>query len=104
MQLISRLARAYREVVFTGSSVNLARPPLVGVTAIRRTVLPTLFATCLLAVPSTSLAQLRSEMVAAGILSPIAFVADPMVPGVFYVPSQQGLVYVIRDGIALPRP
>jgi glucose/arabinose dehydrogenase len=55
-------------------------------------------------VPSTSLAQLRGEMVAAGILSPIAFVADPMVPGVFYVLSQQGLVYVIRDGIALPRP
>src|SRR5688500_10763304 len=106
MRLISGLARAYREVVFTRSSVNPSCPPLAGVvTVIRGTVLTTaVFAACLLAVPSTSLAQLRGEMVAAGILSPIAFVADPVVPGVFYVLSQQGLVYVIRDGIALPRP
>ena len=90
MRLISRLARAYWEVIVTGSSVNLSRPPLMGVTAIRRTVLTTLFAACLLALPSTSQAQLRGEMVAAGVLSPIALVADPVVPGVFYVLQPAG--------------
>jgi glucose/arabinose dehydrogenase len=77
---------------------------LGGITVMKRIVLTLLFAACLLAVASPSLAQLRGEMVAAGFLSPVAFVADPVVPGVFYVLRQRGLVLVIRDGIVLARP
>ena len=69
-----------------------------------RLITRVLLAACLLAVPSTSLAQLRSELVAGGILRPLAIVPDPLIPGVLYVPEQGGLIRVVRDGITQRDP
>jgi glucose/arabinose dehydrogenase len=58
----------------------------------------------LLLVPSIAGAQIRGQVVASGLSSPIAFVPDPAVAGVSYIVQQGGLVRVLRDGALLPTP
>ena len=52
----------------------------------------------LLCLPAIANAQLRSEVVASGLSSPVAFVADPAVPNVFYIVQQGGIVRVLQNG------
>lgn len=58
----------------------------------------------LLLVPSTALAQLRSEIVATGLRNPVGVVVDPTDAGVLFVVEQNGLVRVVRDGRVSPDP
>jgi glucose/arabinose dehydrogenase len=104
--LNSRCALVPREVSSTASNVNSARRPLVSKPAVcKGTLMVTLLAALLVSAPSPAGAQLKNEMVGAGILSPIAVVPDPMIPGVIYVVEQQGIVRVLRNGfIALSVP
>jgi glucose/arabinose dehydrogenase len=60
-----------------------------------RTVLTVLAS---LAIPSASAAQIASAIVAAGLDSPVAIVADPTQPSAFFVVEQGGLLRVVRDG------
>ncbi len=60
---------------------------------------------CLLVVlwsPSGALAQLRAEHILSAGGTPVAFVADPAVPNVFYVVFQEGVVDVVVDGVTRP--
>lgn len=43
-------------------------------------------------------AQLRTQVVASGLSQPVAFVADPVLPHVFYIVEQTGLVKVLHNG------
>lgn len=66
-----------------------------------------LHAACLAAVlclPSLAAAQLKAELVVSGLSSPVGFVADPAIPGVYYILQQGGVVLVVRDGQQLPTP
>ena len=56
----------------------------------------------LLCFPSIALAQLRAEHVLTSSGTPIAFVADPVVPGVAYIVHQQGYVELTIDGSLHP--
>jgi glucose/arabinose dehydrogenase len=49
-------------------------------------------------------AQLRTQVVVTGLNDPIAFVADPLNPGVFFAVEQAGLVRVVQNGAILPTP
>ena len=63
--------------------------------------------TCLVGVlflPSLAFAQLRSEVVVTGLNGPVAYVADPAIPDVFYVVQQGGVVRVVQGGQLLPTP
>ncbi|HYU78269.1 MAG TPA: PQQ-dependent sugar dehydrogenase [Vicinamibacterales bacterium] len=54
--------------------------------------------------PALALAQLRAELVASGLSSPLDVVFDPVVPGVAYIVEQAGLVRAVRDGQVLAMP
>ena len=47
---------------------------------------------------STAHAQIRSQIVASGLTQPLALVPDPLLPNVFYVVQQNGLVRTIANG------
>lgn len=52
----------------------------------------------LLIVASSAFAQIRSQLVASGLSQPLALVPDPLLPNVFYVVQQNGLVQTIANG------
>jgi len=56
----------------------------------------------LLSWTSIANAQLRSQVVAEGLVNPIAFVADPGDPSTFYAVEQRGTIRIVRDGTVLP--
>ena len=58
----------------------------------------------ILLLPSASYAQLRAEVVATGLGSPLQFIPDPVLSNVFYIVQQNGLVRVLRDGQLLVAP
>jgi glucose/arabinose dehydrogenase len=49
-------------------------------------------------------AQLRAELVASGFAQPLAVVADPLTPGALVVVEQQGLAWVVLNGVKQPTP
>jgi glucose/arabinose dehydrogenase len=55
------------------------------------------------AIPSTALAQLRTEIYATGFNLPVAFVQDPTNRSVFFVVEQEGRIRVVRDRTVLPQ-
>ena len=54
--------------------------------------------------PAAVRAQIQSQVVATGLVNPVAFVADPGDPSTFYVVEQRGTVRVVRDGTVLADP
>jgi glucose/arabinose dehydrogenase len=54
--------------------------------------------------PLTADAQIRSQVIASGLSSPLALVPDPQYPNVLYVVQQGGLVRVLVDGQLQPTP
>ena len=64
-------------------------------------------AACVVAVlclPASAFAQLKADVVASGLSSPVGFIPDPAIPGVSYILQQGGVVLVLRDGQLLPTP
>jgi glucose/arabinose dehydrogenase len=49
-------------------------------------------------------AQLRTEVVASGFTDLVAYVPDPIIPGVFYAVQQHGLVRVVQHGVISSTP
>ena len=49
--------------------------------------------------PAAALAQLRTQVVAAGLTNPVAFVADPGDPSTFYVVEQRGTIRTVRHNV-----
>src|SRR5690349_4611676 len=47
-------------------------------------------------------AQVRTQVVAAGLSNPVAFVMDPLDHSTFYVVEQRGTVRTLRNGTLLP--
>lgn len=58
----------------------------------------------LIGLPAIAQAQLRAQIVAAGLTSPVAFVADPIDPSTFYVVEQRGTIRTVRDNTASTTP
>lgn len=58
----------------------------------------------LLSTATPAVAQLRAQVVASGFDSPVAIVPDPLMPNVFFVVEQGGLVHVVQNGTRLPTP
>ena len=52
--------------------------------------------------PSPATAQLRTQVVATGLVMPLAFVVDPLDPSTFYVVEQRGTIRTLRDGTLSP--
>jgi len=50
----------------------------------------------------TATAQLRASVVATGLTSPVAFLADPADPSTFYVVEQRGTIRTLRNGVVSP--
>lgn len=63
-----------------------------------------LFALALLLIPIIAHAQLRAEIYVSGLTHPLGFIQDPSNPAVQYVPQQEGVIRVIRDGVLEPTP
>src|SRR6187200_575475 len=76
----------------------------MGVTMVNRAVVAAVFALSTLSASSTALAQVRAETIASGFSFPVSLVADPVLPGVFFVVEQGGLVRIIQNGTVLPTP
>jgi glucose/arabinose dehydrogenase len=55
-------------------------------------------------VATTAQAQIRSEVAVSGLSQLVGYVADPVVPGVFYAVQQSGTVRVVQNGAVLPTP
>src|SRR5688572_3958700 len=49
-------------------------------------------------------AQPRTQVVATGLVNPLAFVADPGDPSTFYAVEQRGTIRIVRDNTVLPEP
>jgi len=49
-------------------------------------------------------AQLRTQTVVSGLSELVAFVPDPLSPGVFYAVQQGGLIRTVQNGVVLPAP
>src|SRR5262245_47857277 len=65
-----------------------------------RTALQTLLGLALSgAMPYTALAQMTTAIVATGLVNPVAFVADPTDPSMFYVVEQRGTIRTVRNGV-----
>ena len=47
-------------------------------------------------------AQLRTQVVATGLVNPVALVADPGDPSTFYVVEQRGTIRILRQNVVLP--
>ena len=56
----------------------------------------------LLSSASIADAQLRTEVVATGLVNPVAFVVDPGDPSTFYVVEQRGTIRTLRGNTVLP--
>ena len=54
--------------------------------------------------PSVALAQLRAQVVATGLVNPVAFVADLADPATFYAVEQRGTIRIVRDGTVVAQP
>jgi glucose/arabinose dehydrogenase len=52
--------------------------------------------------PAAASAQLRTEVVATGLVNPVAFVVDPGDPSMFYVVEQRGTIRTVRDNTVSP--
>ncbi len=52
--------------------------------------------------PAAAAAQLRTEVVATGLVNPIAFVVDPGDPSMFYVVEQRGTIRTVRHNTVSP--
>ena len=63
-----------------------------------------LFALVLLVCPAVASAQLRAEVYVSGLTHPLGFIQDPADPAVQYVPQQEGIVRVVRNGVLQPTP
>jgi glucose/arabinose dehydrogenase len=53
----------------------------------------------LLVLPAPATAQLRTQLIASGLVSPVAFVMDPLDHWTFYVVEQRGTIRTVRDGV-----
>src|SRR5438067_10905993 len=49
-------------------------------------------------------ADLRLQTVVSGLSGPVAFIADPLNPGVFYAVQQNGLIRTVQNGTLLTTP
>jgi glucose/arabinose dehydrogenase len=49
-------------------------------------------------------AQLRTQVIVSGLSDLVGFVADPLHPGVHYAVQQNGIVYVVQNGVRLLTP
>ena len=47
-------------------------------------------------------AQLRTQVVASGLSSPLAFLPDPVNPNTFFIVQQGGRILVLQNGVVLP--
>ncbi len=56
----------------------------------------------LLSSSSMALAQLRTQVVATGLVNPVALVADPGDPSTFYVVEQRGTIRILRQNRVVP--
>jgi glucose/arabinose dehydrogenase len=56
----------------------------------------------LLSFPLPALAQMRTQVVAAGLSNPVAFVVDPGDPSTFYVVEQRGTIRTVRHNLVSP--
>ena len=72
-------------------------PRVPRVRADGRLVALLLVAACL-AIPRETVAQLRTQVVASGLSSPVAFVPDPLFSNAFYIVEQSGLVRLLLGG------
>ena len=52
--------------------------------------------------PSVARAQVRTQVIATGLTSPVAFVMDPLDHSTFYVVEQRGTIRTVRDNAVLP--
>jgi glucose/arabinose dehydrogenase len=52
--------------------------------------------------PAAAAAQLRTEVVATGLVNPVAFVVDPGDPSIFYVVEQRGTIRTVRHNTVSP--
>src|SRR5436305_428181 len=57
---------------------------------------------CLASTPAQ--AQLRLQTVVSGLSGIVAFIADPVNPGVFYAVQQNGVIRTVQNGTALTTP
>ena len=64
----------------------------------KRASIVALFSVGLLIIGSSAHAQIRSQVVASGLSQPLALIPDPLLPNVFYVVQQNGLVRTIANG------
>jgi glucose/arabinose dehydrogenase len=51
---------------------------------------------------SPATAQLRTQIIATGLVMPVAFVVDPLDPSTFYVVEQRGTIRTLHDGTLSP--
>jgi glucose/arabinose dehydrogenase len=58
----------------------------------------------LLLLPAIASAQLRAEVYVSGLTHPLGVIQDPGNPAIQYVPQQEGIIRVIRDGVLQPTP
>jgi len=64
-----------------------------------RVVIPCFVALLLNLLPATAQAQLRTQVIATGLVNPVAFVMDPVDHQTFYVVEQRGTIRAVRDGV-----
>src|SRR5688572_11325318 len=65
---------------------------------------PALLAFLLLLLPAAASAQLRAEVYVSGLTHPLGLIQDPGDPAVQYVPQQEGVIRVIRNGVLEATP
>ncbi len=68
--------------------------------AVKKLTLLFLLAICVL----PAQAQLRTELVASGFTDLVAYVPDPVIPGISYAVQQNGLVHVVQNGMISSTP
>ena len=61
-----------------------------------------LLAFSLLVSPGSATAQLRTQLIASGLVNPVAFVMDPSDHSTFYVVEQRGTIRTVRNGVVAP--
>jgi hypothetical protein len=70
----------------------------------RRSLLPIAIGVGLSIISLPAEAQLRTQTVVSGLSELVAFVPDPLSPGVFYAVQQGGLIRTVQNGVVLPAP
>lgn len=58
----------------------------------------------LLLLPAAAAAQLRAELYVSGLTHPLGFIQDPSDPAVQYVPQQEGIIRVVKNGVLQAAP